>query len=153
MYKTILMAFDGSDEGRHALSEGAEIARLCEAEVHLLAVMRLSVAAMNLMEGSYPEAALDRDLAAADAAVAEGVAELKRHGLAAAGHRRVGEPVEEIAALAEQLKADLIVLGHRRRGRLARWWQGSLGSTLLDRTNASILVAIAGDEPSGASSG
>ncbi len=146
MYKTILMAFDGTSEGRHALAEGAEIARLCQAKVHLLAVMRLSVAAMNLMEGGYPEAALEQDLAAADAVLADGVEELRRHGLVAEGHRRVGEPVEEIAVLAEELGADLIVLGHRRCGKLARWWHGSVGSSLLDRSRASILVAIAGEQ-------
>lgn len=142
MYNTILMAFDGSREGRHALTEGAEMARLCGSKVHLLAVMRLSVAAMNLMEGGYPEAALEQDLAAADAVLADGVNELRRRGLEVEGYRRVGEPVEEIAVLAEEINADLIVLGHRRCGRLARWWRGSVGSSLLDRSRASILIAI-----------
>lgn len=143
MYDTILMAFDGTKEGRHALMEGAEMARLCNSKVHLLAVMRLSVAAMNLMEGGYPEAALEQDLAAADAVLEDGVNELRRHGLTVEGHRRVGEPVEEIAVLAEEIGAKLIVLGHRRCSRLARWWRGSVGSSLLDRSHASILIAMA----------
>ena len=38
MYKKILMAFNGSREGRSALLESAEIAAFIKAETHLLAV-------------------------------------------------------------------------------------------------------------------
>ena len=38
MYKKILMAFNGSREGRSALLESAEIAEFMKAETHLLAV-------------------------------------------------------------------------------------------------------------------
>jgi nucleotide-binding universal stress UspA family protein len=39
MYKRILLAYDGSVEGRTALREGALLARQCGAEVFLLAVL------------------------------------------------------------------------------------------------------------------
>jgi hypothetical protein len=38
LYKKVLLAYDGSIEGRRALREGARIAQLCGAEVFLLAV-------------------------------------------------------------------------------------------------------------------
>jgi len=38
MYKTVLLAYDGSIEGRRALRERAKLAHLCRAEVFLLAV-------------------------------------------------------------------------------------------------------------------
>lgn len=141
IYQTILLAFDGSADGRQALAEGADLAALCNARVHLLAVLRLPASA-GLMEGAYPESALQEDLTAVEAVLEEGVRALRARGLEVTGHCRAGEPVDEIAGLAAELRADLIVVGHRRRGRLARWWQGSLGSTLLDRTGASILVAM-----------
>jgi len=34
------------------------------------------------------------------------------------------------------------VVGHRQRGRLARWWSESGEETLLDLTNCSILAAV-----------
>jgi nucleotide-binding universal stress UspA family protein len=37
MYTKILLAYDGSIEGRRALREGAKLAQLCRAEVFLLA--------------------------------------------------------------------------------------------------------------------
>jgi nucleotide-binding universal stress UspA family protein len=42
MYKKVLLAYDGSVEGRRALREGAKLAQLCRAEVFLLAVVELS---------------------------------------------------------------------------------------------------------------
>ena len=39
MYKRILLAYDGSVEGRTALREGALLARRCGAEVFLLSVL------------------------------------------------------------------------------------------------------------------
>ena len=39
MYKRILLAYDGSVEGRTALREGALLARQCGAEVFLLSVV------------------------------------------------------------------------------------------------------------------
>ena len=39
MYKRILLAYDGSIEGRTALREGALLARQCGAEVFLLSVL------------------------------------------------------------------------------------------------------------------
>jgi hypothetical protein len=42
MYKKVLLAYDGSIEGRRALREGAKLAQLCRAEVFLLAVVELT---------------------------------------------------------------------------------------------------------------
>src|SRR3954469_16566495 len=42
MYKKVLLAYDGSIEGRRALREGAKLAQLCRAEVFLLAVVEVS---------------------------------------------------------------------------------------------------------------
>ena len=42
MYRKVLLAYDGSIEGRRALREGAKLAQLCRAEVFLLAVVELS---------------------------------------------------------------------------------------------------------------
>jgi nucleotide-binding universal stress UspA family protein len=38
MYKKVLLAYDGSIEGRLALREGAKLAQLCRAEVFLVIV-------------------------------------------------------------------------------------------------------------------
>ncbi len=142
MFDKILMAYDGSREGRVAL-EGCEgLARLTGAEVHLLAVLPLQTG-LFLAEGVMPGEVLDEDRRRFQAVLDEGVAALAARGFQAQGHLRSGEPVEEIAELARELGATLIVLGHRQqRGFAARWWKGSIGATLLDRAPCSVLIVL-----------
>src|ERR1039458_3118902 len=52
MYKKVLLAYDGSIEGRLALREGAKLAQLCHSEVFLLAVVEFSSGSVA-MEGSF----------------------------------------------------------------------------------------------------
>lgn len=66
---------------------------------------------------------------------------LRERGVQAEGHFAFGYPIDEIANLATELKADLVVVGHRCRSGLSRWWMGSGNTQLLDRVNCSILVA------------
>ena len=54
MYKRILMAYNGTREGRTALFACAEIAAFGHAETHLLAVASMP-SSMFLTEGFLPE--------------------------------------------------------------------------------------------------
>ncbi len=143
VYRRILMAYDGSQSGREALEQGAAIAQQNAATIDLLAVVHLP-SAFGFIEAGYPDELVEEELQRVDGILDEGVSRLKERGLAVAGHRRSGEPVIEISRLATELKADLVVVGHRRRGRLARWWNTSLGVSLLDELDCSLLVAMPG---------
>ena len=45
--------------------------------------------------------------------------------------------------LANELPAELIVIGHKRRTSLAsRWWHNSVGASLLEQSPCSILIAV-----------
>ena len=56
MYRTIILAYDGSLEGRLALREGARLAQLCQARVVLVAVVEVGpeVYALSLIHISEP---------------------------------------------------------------------------------------------------
>jgi nucleotide-binding universal stress UspA family protein len=54
----------------------------------------------------------------------------------------MGRPAEQIAKIARELAVDLIVVGHRPAGMLARWWAGPGNAQLLDLVECSILVSI-----------
>jgi len=141
MFKTILLCYDGSREGRAVLTDGAELARRFGAATHLLAVIRPNAGAI-VAEAMLGEGAFAETGRAAEEILHEGTAKLASMGLKAQGHVVIGDPIGEIAAAARRLGADLIVLGHRPRGPLARWWQSSVGSSLLEEAPCSILVAI-----------
>lgn len=140
MFKKILMAYNGSREGRTALLACDAIASFTKAETHLLAVAGMP-SSMFLTEGFLPEELLEEEKKRAREVLDEGVAQLKDHGFSVSGHLAVGEPIEEIVRLATELGADLIVIGHEQKG-IARWWRGSVGKSLIDFAPCSVFVAL-----------
>ena len=46
-FNRILLCYDATREGRRALREGADLARECHAQTHLLAVLDQAAAAMG----------------------------------------------------------------------------------------------------------
>ena len=142
MFKRILMAYNGTREGRAALFACAEVAGFAHGETHLLAVATMP-SSMFLTEGFLPEELIEEEKKRMQDVLNEGLASLKERGYSVAGHLAVGEPVEEICRLAAELKCDLIVVGHKQKQSFAaRWWRGSVGATLLDYAPCSVLVAM-----------
>src|SRR5438132_3120884 len=103
MFKKILLAYNGSREGKSALLACAEIAAFAHSETHLLAVAGMP-SSMFLTEGFLPEELLEEEKKRAQEILNEGIAQLKKKGFTVAGHLAVGEPVEEISRLAAELK-------------------------------------------------
>jgi nucleotide-binding universal stress UspA family protein len=141
-YRKILLAYNGSAEGKRALLECAELANFLHAETHLLAVASMPPS-LFLTEGFVPEELLEEEKKRTQQVLDEGIASLKERGFAAAGHLAVGEPVEEICRRAKELSVDLVVVGHNQKTSFAaRWWKGSVGASLLDYSPCSILIAL-----------
>ena len=139
MYKKVLLAYDGSIEGRRALREGAKLAQFCGAEVFLLAVVEISSGSITL-EGGFA-IPVEEQIATYKAILAEGVERLKAIGFSPTARLGMGAAGEEIAGVAEEIGANLVVVGHRPTGPLARWWFGSVGSYLIKHLRCSVLVA------------
>lgn len=142
MYRKILMAYNGTREGRAALIECAEVAAFAKAETHLLAVATMP-SSMFLTEGFLPEELIEEEKKRMQEVLDEGLASLKQRGFSVQGHLAVGEPVDEICRTARELECDLIVVGHQQKQSFAaRWWSGSVGATLLDYAPCSVLIAL-----------
>lgn len=142
MYSKVLLAYDGSESGRQALLECAEINDLLRAEIHLLAVAPIA-ATLFVAEGFVADVPQEEENARFADVLKEGLEQLKARGVNAEGHLVTGDAVREINRLALELKCDLIVVGHTRHAsRLERWWKGSVGASLVDEAPCSILVAV-----------
>lgn len=133
-YKRILLAYDGSKEGRVALREGASLAKKCGAQVFLLSV----VPNLFVSDGSVATSVQPEDH---EAIFREGLAKAAEIGLTVNGEMVTGDPAEEIPAYAARINADLVVVGHRRRSIFERWWSGPRQSWLSDKLPCSLLVA------------
>ncbi|MBC7102690.1 MAG: universal stress protein [Parvibaculum sp.] len=141
MYRTILLAYDGSRQGREALQQGTELASLCQARIYLLAVVahELGVA---LAEAAAPSDLPEREYQEVRSLLTETAKTLQASGLLVETRLAVGNPAEEIGGMAREVGAELIVVGHREQTALARWWRGSTGASLLAHAPCSLLVAV-----------
>ena len=141
-YQRILLAYNGSKEGRRALLEMCDLATFLGAETHLLAVASMPPS-LFLTEGFVPEELLEEEKKRTQAVLDEGIRTLRDRGFNATGHLAVGEPVEEICRRAKSISADLIVVGHNQNTSFAaRWWKGSVGASLLDYAPCSLLIGM-----------
>ena len=139
MYKRIVLAYDGSVEGRTALREGALLARQYGAEVFLLAVLD-DTNTMLMAEAGIAGASARLEADFLDI-LNEGVDRLRKLGFDPVAKLVKGQPAQQIGAFATEIGADLIVVGHRRQNAFARWWSGPKGAYLVDYTDGSFLVA------------
>jgi nucleotide-binding universal stress UspA family protein len=139
LYKKVLLAYDGSIEGRRALREGAKLAQFCGAEVFLLAVVETS-SSVAALEGGVM-ISMDEQFVTYKAILAEGVERLRAMGFSPTARLGMGAAGQEIAGVAEEIGANLVVVGHRPTGPLARWWFGSVGTYLIRHLHCSVLVA------------
>jgi nucleotide-binding universal stress UspA family protein len=145
-FKNILLCYDSTREGRRALLQGAELAQMLGAETHLLAIAT-TLTGGSMVEPS--EVALREEDKAIREILHEGVERLRARGLVATGHLAFGRPIEQIPVVARALGVDLIVIGHRPSGVMARWWSGPGNAQLLDLVTCSILVSIDQTDPAG----
>jgi nucleotide-binding universal stress UspA family protein len=139
-FNKILLCYDSTREGRRALIQGAELALKLEAQTHLLAIAPTLVG--STMVDMPSAVALQEEEGAIREVLREGVERLRARGLAATGHLAFGNPIEHIPAVARELGVDLIIIGHKPTGTLARWWAGPGNAQLLDQVTCSILVSI-----------
>jgi len=143
MFRRVLLCYDGSAEGRRALRQGADIAIAMQSQAFLLAICRALPSSL-VPEGVTPWFVNDRH-SRARGLLDEGVAWLRERGLVAEGELVEGDAIAQIADTARRIGADLIVVGYRKRGPLARWWTTSDEESLLERVECSVLAAASVD--------
>jgi nucleotide-binding universal stress UspA family protein len=139
MYRKILLAYDGSPDGREALAQAKSLASASGATVHVLAIID-PFENMVLVEGTA--VVPDNRGFVMQSVLDAGVKRLRSVGCTATNDVRYGSPAEQIALAAREMNADLIVVGHRDQGTLARWLNGSVGESILHHPPCSVLVAV-----------
>lgn len=143
MYKTIVLAYDGSEAGQRALLECQEIGQWSRAQLHLVAVMPPPVAMISGEAWVYGPDRDNDEKARYQAVLDQGVSRLRAAGLDARGEVVTGISVDEIVRVAQRVRAELIVVGHKHlESWAARWWRGSVSKSLIEFAPCSVLVVI-----------
>lgn len=135
MFRSILVAWDGSDHAKRALAEAVDVARTQDARLTLLTV----AAPIRVWPGYVPpisEAELDD---AAKEILAEGEA-LVPDGIAVSGRTTAGHPGMTLLERAKAADHDLIVMGSRGRGAVRSAVLGSVSHFVLNHATVPVLI-------------
>ncbi|MBB6203393.1 nucleotide-binding universal stress UspA family protein [Paraburkholderia fungorum] len=109
-------------------------------ETHLLAILNSLAWTQGVdVASAVPFDALEQS---AREILRDGIETLAARGVIATPHFAIGDPLDHIPFFARELKADLVVVGHRRSGPVRRWWSGKNDRLLLDRVSCAVLVAM-----------
>lgn len=150
-FRRILVAVDGSPESARAVAWAKEMARMDDAPVEVLTVVAppyvYDQAAGGVGWWAPVADAYRREQREAEDAVAAAVRELREAGVAAEGRAVTGSPVREIVAVAEAIRADLVVVGSHGRGAVGRLLLGSVADGVKNHSRASVLVARTSPPP------
>jgi len=134
----LLVASDGSDESRLAIDRAVRLARQDDAALHLVHVGLLSqwVQPDTLSSQQYGRIKQEaQDRLEAEVAYAEDVG-----GTVTEAHRRMGQADSEIIELAEEINADLVLLGSRGQNTIERIVLGSDSENIVRYAPCSVMV-------------
>jgi nucleotide-binding universal stress UspA family protein len=143
MYKTIVLAYDGSEPGQKALLDCQEIGQWSQARLFLVAVMTPVLPATGVEVWTYDVDAEQAERSRYQGVLDAGIARLREAGLEVEGELVTGNSVDEIVRVASSVGADLIVVGHKHLDSWTqRWWRGSVSKSLIEYAPCSVLVVI-----------
>ena len=138
----ILLATDGSEEAELAALRAVELADATDSELHVV-----HVGVVPIFLKSYP------GTLGYEGKLYEQIEEISREllrkeswrvkaagGTVAGAHLRMGQVDLEIVALAEELGADLIVMGSRGLGGVRRALMGSVSDSVVRYAHCPVLV-------------
>ncbi|HEY8492146.1 MAG TPA: universal stress protein [Dehalococcoidia bacterium] len=144
--RRLLVATDGSPHGEAAVEAAAALAP-ADGEVVVLSV----VAPVTLPFSGLPEAgavtgyrwleeAEEGERQAAEAVTERAAAELRARGAAARPEVRRGDVASTVVQAAEDLGADVVLVGSRGRSAVSSLLLGSVAGAVVDRAPCSVLV-------------
>jgi len=138
----ILLATDGSEEAELAALRAVDLADATDSELHVV-----HVGVVPILLETYPGTlGYDRKLYEQIEEVSRELLRKQSWRVKAAGgtvagtHLRMGEVDLEIVALAEELQADLIVMGSRGLGGVRRALMGSVSDSVVRHAHCPVLV-------------
>ncbi len=136
MLKTILVAFDGSEQSQKAFDLGLEISGKFNAKLLVIGIVRLPEPAISV----EIDAMLDRGKTHFAEEFAKLTEAAKQANVQLETEVGVGHPAEHILRYAEDNHADMIVMGRRGLTRATRWILGSVSERVMRYAHCPVTV-------------
>lgn len=143
MFGRIVVGTDGSDTAKQAVSQAADLAKQVGASLDVVSAYE-PVSSTRLRE-EMKEAPADVAHAISptedvDATLAEAAESVKALGVEVTTHSRQGDPSDAILDVAEEQKADLIIVGNKGMTGAKRFLLGSVPNKVSHHAPCSVLI-------------
>ena len=130
--KRILLAFDGTDEARRALTYASELAGALKAEIGVVSVVPIHAGRIGMDPWD------DRTIHSEE--LMEARQTLIEAGLTPTLYEPAGVIADEIVRTAQEAKYDHIVLGSRHAGIATRVLEGSVSEAVAHRATITVTI-------------
>jgi len=136
VFETVVVGADASDTAAEAVRQAIELVKLTNGTLHIVSAYR----PQHLSTGSAEEQGMATgDIA--ESVLADHASRARAVGVTAQTHMRAGAPAEVICAVAEEIKADLIVVGNKGMHGVRRVL-GSVPNSVAHQAPCSVLIAF-----------
>ncbi|MCJ7672212.1 MAG: universal stress protein [Acidimicrobiia bacterium] len=152
MFKSILVGTDGSGRAAQAVAQAAELAKVCDATLHLVRAYKgveqtmASAMASGSLVATPPELgdAAKEEADAMRGALEDEAAAIRATGVTVDVHAQPGSPVPVLLEMATAVNADVIVIGNRGMTGAKRIL-GSVPNTLSHHAECAVLIVPTGE--------
>ena len=140
---TILLATDGSDEGKRATQAAMELSKQSGSELHVVYVLPTpaQLTGHHLYSDEIRESLIGGAEREAERFLKEQAERIESDGgKVSETHLRGGDPDKEILRLAEALDVGVIVIGSRGLGAVSRALMGSVSDSVVRHAHCPVFV-------------
>jgi nucleotide-binding universal stress UspA family protein len=145
MYTTIVVGTDGSDSAAVAVRQAAELAQAGGGTLHIVHAyqpMNMGTVAMSAGSGgaTIDVAGVNESIASNARTVCDRSRSIVDAALTCETHAEPGDPCDALISVAEQVHADLIVVGNRGMTGMKRFVLGSVPNKISHHAPCSVLI-------------
>jgi len=139
MYKVIVVGTDGSDRAGIAVRQAMDLAKMSGAELHAVNVVHAAVA-VGFTDSRTGQDRVNTMREEAEAIRSRLLSDAEAEGVSLKVHNPGGDAAKAILGTAENLSADLVVVGNRGETGTKRFVQGSVPNTIAHNCHCDILI-------------
>lgn len=145
MYKKIVAGTDGSETAQEAVRQAAALAQLCGAKLHIASaypnVTSTSAMAAEAMSYGMMDPKWEKELVEEIRSMLEKTkTTLFEQGLDVETHALAGDPADAILDLAENIGADVIVIGSKGMTGAKRFLLGSVPNKVAHHARCNVMI-------------
>jgi nucleotide-binding universal stress UspA family protein len=143
VFTRIVVGTDGSDTAREAVRQATDLAKLSGATLSIVSAYAPASKKRSTSEQSDAPADIAYELGPREdinLVLDSAAAEAKKEGIEAQTHPVEGDAAEAILSVAEQTKADLIVVGNKGMSGARRFLLGSVPNKVAHHTPCSVII-------------